>query len=93
MTFQEWCEPILKQINVLFECNYGEIGTGYIKLLIVQGSNIISIGEFVYNLWRRGDNVPDEMKVKLGQEAEKYRTGQREKVPTLCYHGNKLNVS
>lgn len=93
MTFQEWCEPILKQINVPVECNYGCIGTGYIQLLIVQNNSIVSIGEFVYNFRWRHDNVPDEMKIKLGQEAEKYRKGQREKVPTMYYLDNKINVS
>lgn len=93
MTFQEWCKPILTQINVPVECNYGCIGSGYFQLLIVQNNSIISIGEFVYNLWRRGDDVPDEIKIKLGEEAEKFRTGQREKIPTMSYHGDKLNVS
>lgn len=92
MTFQEWCEPILKQINVSVKCNYGHIGYGYIQLLTVKDNDIITIGEFVYELWRRNDYVPDELKIKLGQEAEKFRTGQREKIPTLCYHGDKLNV-
>lgn len=90
--FEKWCEPIINQINVPVTIYYGHIGTGYSQLLIVEGEQIKSIGEFVYNLYYYNKVWDNQLKIQLGIEAEKYRIGQRLTVPSLCYYYDTLTV-
>lgn len=92
MSLQEWCKPITDQINVPVTISYGHIETTYQQLLIVEDGQIKSIGEFVHDLYYYNKVHDVQLKIQLGIEAEKYRTGQRDKLPALCYYYNILTV-
>lgn len=92
----------MKQFHVILQqliaaeiiINYGDIGSRYIRILIVEDNKIKSIGCFNYSLWQTysadSDTIP--MLKELGKAAEEYRTGKRKKEPCLCFHSDKLKV-
>lgn len=92
----------MKQFHVILQqlisteiiINYGDIGSRYSRILIINDNKIKSIGCFNYSLWQTysadSDTIP--MLKELGKAAEEYRTGKRKKEPCLCFHSDKLKV-
>ncbi len=90
--FESWCKPIIDQINVPVTIEYGAIDTGYSHLLVVENGQIKSIGSFAYNFYYYHEIQNDGIKIKLGVEAEKYRTGQRNTPPSLYFNNTQIVI-
>lgn len=90
-------ELIQRHVGVEVIVEYGCIGTNYLQILIVKDGKIITIGEFLYRIFRenmlsRDPDCPESLIEELGKEAEKYRNRERDKRPSLNYSKGILKV-
>lgn len=90
-------EILQKEIKVEITLDYGEIGSRYQQILIVEDGKIKSIGEFLYKVYMESDTYNSHdlknLLIDLGIEAEKYRIGERAKLPSLHYiHYNNEDI-
>lgn len=92
---EEFKNILQKFIAVEITIDYGCIGTNYQEILVVENGKIKSIGNFIYRIWRERllkDNVDMELLEELACQAELYRTGQRDKKPSLAFWEADLKV-
>lgn len=83
-----------KKIGVEIKIDSGCIGSRNSEILIVEEGRIKCIGQFNYSLWseRNGEEGVLIALEELGEEAEKYRLGQRKTLPCIGYNSGKWGV-
>lgn len=95
MELKELMQP---HIGTEITIEYGFIGMKYLHVLVVKDGKIISIGSFLYKIFRedmlnRGTECEASLIEAFAKEADKYLKGKRDKAPTLCYVEDKLKIS
>lgn len=92
---EDFRKLLQQNISVDFVIDYGCLGMGYTHILIIDSGKIKSIGCFTYSAWTKYSTESETIEaiIKLGEQAEKYRQGEREIAPCVLFWDNKIKCS
>lgn len=93
MTFHEFNKQICAGLPEGTTCEYGDIGTGYLQVLVPEAGKLTLVGEFIYRFWRESLHTP-ELIAEFNAACVACWNGPSDAIiPVLCFIDEKLKVT